>query len=148
MRILITGGMKALATNGPIPPRFPRNRTPSHVTGVPAITPRTQSTPAFTVEDVRAYYQTNPFHGGPTVSGTPPTIVSIKFITSQQARTLMGDESVSRPDGALVCYVELLGPFFPTCVSVPPGQALPATVDGGVEVFDVQTGNLLVWGLA
>ena len=61
---------------------------------------------------------------------------------------LMGGEYISRPDSALVCYVELRGPFFPTHVSVPPGQALPETVDGGIEVFDAQTGNLLVWGVA
>ena len=60
----------------------------------------------------------------------------------------MGGEYISRPDGALVCYVELHGPFLPTIVSVPPGQALPATFDRGIEVFDVQTGNLLVWGVA
>jgi hypothetical protein len=60
----------------------------------------------------------------------------------------MKGEFVGIPDSGMVCYVELYGPFYTTMISVPPGQTLPPTIDKGVEVFDAQTGNLLLWGLA
>ena len=121
---------------------------PAPSRGAPAITPRIKGVPAFTAGDVGLYYQNHSFSAGPTVSGAPPTIVSVRFITSQEAQVLMGGESVGLPGNALVCYVELRGPFYPKLVSVPPGQELPTTVDTGIEVFDAQTGNILLWSVA
>lgn len=141
----------AFASSGPSPSRgngTPQNPQSSGSPGAPAIVPRTQGSPAFTADDVKIYYQSHSFSAGPTVSGAAPTITSIRFITSQQAQALMHGEFVGLPASAMVCYVALHGPFYPTLVSVPPGQTLPATVDNGFEVFDAHTGNLLLWGLA
>ncbi len=127
---------------------FPKHNKLMPSRGVPAITPTRHGTPAFTAADVRRYYLIHSFSAGPTVSGAPPTIVSIRFITTKDAQALMGGEPIGLPDNAMVCYVELRGPFYPKYVSVPPGQTLPATFDAGVEVFDAQTGNLLLWGVS
>jgi hypothetical protein len=145
--MLVVGGITAFAT-GPKRPQSndpSRHNKPSSPQGAPAIIPRIHGTPAFTVEDVRLYYQSHPFSAGPTVSGVPPTIESTRFMTSHEAEVLL-QVFIGRPDSAMVCVVEVLGPFYPTYVSVPPGQALPKTVDRGVAVFDAQTGNLLLWG--
>jgi hypothetical protein len=89
----------------------------------------------------------NDFAGGPTVSGAPPTILKILFVSSKQASDLMHGESTGLPDGALACYVELRGPFNPVMMSVPPGTRIQQKpVEIGVEVFDAETGNLLEWG--
>jgi hypothetical protein len=59
----------------------------------------------------------------------------------------MHGESTGLPDDAMVCYVELRGPFNPVMMSIPPGaggQQKP--VETGEEVFDAETGNLLEWG--
>lgn len=113
--------------------------------GVPAIIPKNNGTPAFTAADVNLYYLNHSFSAGPTVSGAPPTVESVKFMTSGEARTLMKGEYIGIPDSAMVCYVVLRGPFYPMNVSVPPGQAPPAILDTGIEVFDAHTGNLLLW---
>lgn len=76
--------------------------------GFPAITPRTTCTPAFTVEDVRAYVQTG--FGlermGPV---THVTVDRILFTTSRDATQLMDGEATGLPDDAIVCYAELHG---------------------------------------
>jgi outer membrane protein assembly factor BamB len=111
------------------------------------ITPHLKGIPAFTTADVEHYIQANGFAGGPTVSGAPPTILKILFVSSKQASDLMHGESTGLPDDALVCYVELRGPFNPVMISEPPGASGPQKpVEIGEEVFDAETGNLLVWG--
>ena len=147
LNMLVLGGITALAAGPERPQRNDpsrRDKPPSH-RGGPAIVPRMQGTPAFTVEDVKLYYQSHSFSAGPTVLGEPPTIESIRFMTSLEAEELLRT-FIGLPDSAMVCVVKFLGPFYPTHVSVPPGQALPRTVDRGLEVFDAQTGNRLLWG--
>jgi hypothetical protein len=57
---------------------------------MPAIIPRIEGIPAFTSEDVKLHYQSHfSFSTGPSVSCAPPTIESIKFITSGEAQVLM-----------------------------------------------------------
>ncbi len=103
------------------------------------------SSPSFTTSDVRAFLRIHPFVSGPPVKGATPTIVEIKFMTSKQASVLMRGESVGLPDTAIVCYVKFHGPFTQVNASVSPGaKPLPPT-DTGVEIFDGQTGNLLMW---
>lgn len=123
-----------------IPPR-------SSGPGIPAIQPTLpiSLSPRFTTADVRVYLSTHPFMSGPLVKGATSTIVEIKFMTSKQAGVLMHGASVGLPDSSLVCYVKLHGPFTQSNASVPPGaKQLPST-EFGVEIFDAQTGNLLMW---
>ena len=115
--------------------------------GIPAIKPAlpNSSSPRFTAADVRAYLNVHPFMSGPLVRGATSTIVEIKFITSKQASVLMQGASVGQADTALVCYVKLHGPFMRVSASVPPeAKPLPPS-ETGVEIFDAQTGNLLMW---
>ncbi len=118
----------------------------SYPPGVPAIQPRaslqSQGGPAFTADDVTVYIQTQSFIR--TTSGAVPTITQITFMTAQQASALLQGEDIGRPDNALVCYVALEGSF-QTRGPLPPGAANPI-VHIAYELFDAQTGNLLMWG--
>lgn len=117
---------------------------PSYPPGIPAIQPTKQGIPAYTVEDVRQYVLTHGFPSGPTLSGAPPTILEIRFITAHQASSLMRGESADRPDNALVCYVLVQGPFDSRGKYEP--EPSNDHFEKGEMVFDTQTGNLLVWG--
>jgi len=140
-----------LTQTGSPPPHVPGNITPNpYPPGVPAIHPTHQvssdTLAAFTIKDVEQFIVRNGFVGGPTISGKPPTIVKIVFVTSKEASNLMKGESVGRPGDALVCYVLLRGPFkVSTRMSTDMPVANP-TATLGELVFDAQTGNLLVWG--
>lgn len=98
--------------------------------------------PAFTLADVEQYFKEHPVL---TTAGKPGTIVKIAFMTSKQASILMKGESVGLPDDALVCYVELHGPFLLNGISVPPGATIPV-VQNIQYVIDAQTGSELVFG--
>lgn len=109
--------------------------------GLPAIHP--SSPLGITTTDVQAYLRIHPFVGGPPVKGVTVSIETIQFMTSKQASALMDGEETGLPDTATVCYVKLHGPF--TVVGpVPPGAQQLPTVAYGVEIFDAQTGNLLM----
>jgi outer membrane protein assembly factor BamB len=97
--------------------------------------------PAFTVADVEQYFARHPTL---TTAGKPGKIVKIEFITSKEASVLMRGESTGLPDDALVCYVELHGPFV-LDVSVPRGAKLPSAPNV-YYVFDAQTAKSLVFG--
>jgi len=123
--------------------------------GLPAIVPRTLSyavgSPRFTASDVQAYLRRAYLSGSkqtwieaPTVSGKPARILSIDFITSKEASVRMHKESTGLPDNALVCYVVLYGPFDMSRVAVPSRSRPMSTMNYAVEVFDTQTGNLLM----
>lgn len=114
--------------------------------GMPAIHPLLPevSTPRFTVADVQAYLKTHRFVGGPPVKGTTVGIISIQFITSEQASVLMHGKGTGLSPTAEVCYVKLRGPFTPVAPVAPGAKQLP-TVPYGVEIFDARTGNLLMW---
>lgn len=114
--------------------------------GLPAIRPSilAPASVRFTISDVQAYLQTHPFPGGHPVPGATASVVTIQFMTSEQASALMHGAQTGLPATASVCYVKLHGPFTQEGSPVPPGGQLP-TVDYGVEIFDAQTGNLLMW---
>jgi hypothetical protein len=135
---------------GPDPIRGHQNHPRQLSPGSPAITPRTSGSPAITINDVRQYLQNTPFPGGPTVSGKPYTIVSITLMASKQASMIMHGEYVGIPDNQLVYYVVVRGPFILTGMSVPPGVNVgnkTPVVQTADEIFDAQTGNLLVFGV-
>src|SRR5579859_3935767 len=107
LSILVLGRITAFATvpRGPQSNHPSRCNQPSLSQGPPAITPSIHGTPAFTVENVRLYYQSHPFSAGPTVSGIPPTIKSVTFMTSHEFEVLRGT-FIGLPDSAMVCVVE------------------------------------------
>jgi hypothetical protein len=113
--------------------------------GSSAIPPNTNGT-LLSVTDVQHYVLTQPFPGGPTVSHQQPNIVKLQLMTSGQASNLLGGEYVSPSESLQVYFVVLSGPFFLENISVPTGTKIP-TVNQVVEVFDAQTGNLLLWGI-
>jgi outer membrane protein assembly factor BamB len=98
--------------------------------------------PAFTLADVERYFEKHPML---TTAGKPGTIVKLAFMTSKQASILMKGESTGLPDDALVCYVELHGPF-QVNISVPRGAKEPPSVQNVHFVIDAQTGAELVFG--
>jgi len=120
--------------------------------GMPAITIRNTAkngvpnAPRISQVDVRNYVQTHPFLGGSDVAGTPSKVTAIDYITSKEASQRLNNDSIGLADTAMVYYVEWQGSFH-TNVSAPPGVALSnlKPVSKGVEIFDAQTGNLLLW---
>ncbi|MFL5702851.1 MAG: hypothetical protein ACJ8AG_08480 [Ktedonobacteraceae bacterium] len=115
--------------------------------GIPAITPTLNTaaagSPHFTVEDVKQYIAKHGFHGGPTTTGGNPQIRAIDFISSQEASARLHGASIGLPDTTMICYVELYGPFH-VKASLPAGAAPFPPSNIGVEIFDAQTGNLVM----
>lgn len=58
--------------------------------GVPAITPRNDSTPSFTVDDVLAYERTHPFSATRLTAVGKTTVIKVLLITSSEAGQRMG----------------------------------------------------------
>lgn len=118
--------------------------------GLPAIvintSSNTTSVPRFTISDVRAYLSKNkqPYIEAPTVSGKPPAIRSIEFITNKETSIRTHGEATGLTDSALVYYVEMYGPFDMSKVVTPPHRASLPIMNNVVEIFDAQTGNLLM----
>ena len=119
---------------GPHPPAPPL--TPSD--GVTALTPTAPTTDphkaAFTEQDVRAFLQAHPIKSD---SGAPATLVSILFLTVDQANAAAPVRLNFAGEG-LVCLIVHEGPF---SVSTRPG-AQPAS--RMYDVLDAHSGNQLV----
>ncbi len=156
--IVVVGGFlrSAMATSlkPPAPPPVHQSFDVSqtYVPGSPAIKPHTAPNtpggPAFTQDDVVAFFQQHGFFAGPVVEGAQLQILTVQFVPAKQASQLMYGESVGRPDDYLVCYVKVQGPFLLTNVHGGPGGTKePTTAKYGDAVFDASTGNLLVWGI-
>ncbi len=147
----------ARATPGGTDPLDPASRVVTKVVydyppGMPAIGPTlsvtTQSVAAYTQSAVDQYFATHQLFT--PMSSTVGTVTKALFITAAQASALLRGESIGRPDTALVCYVEVQGPFSPGNMSMPAialrlSPFRPAPL--GIAVFDAQTGNLLLTGL-
>ena len=153
--------------SAPAPGGASPDRSNQYSPGVIAIHPSligtaafTAATPAFTAADVASYISAGHLF---TAAGPGGSVVSkVLFLPARQASARLGGESIGRPDGVLVAYVEVTGPLKPDFLSVPaeavqvsiPGQ--PADPDAGkpvdlsrpkaigIAVFDAHTGNLLL----
>ncbi len=136
------GGSGGAQTYSPGVPAIPIS-TPS---GLTANAIDSASTPAFTRDDVIAYFNKHGFYAGPLVKGAHLKILTIQFVTAKQASALMKGEHINRPDSYLVCYVKVQGPFQMSSAEVPPNAKEP-TANIGDAVFDAHTGNMLVWGV-
>src|SRR2546428_622254 len=95
----------ATATSVKPPPPLPVHRpfqvAQSYVPGNPAIHPhlsQNASGPAFTQDDVIAFFNKYGFFAGPVVAGAHLKILTIQFVSARQASQLMVGESVGRPD--------------------------------------------------
>lgn len=126
------------------PPRTNRGIANPYPPGIPAITPHLNTIPSFTAADAQQFITTNGFAGGTISPGSSIVIEKTLFITSSQASSLIG-ESVDRPANALVCFVQLYGPFV-VSNDPPAGVQQTMTVPRVYELFDAQTGNLLGYG--
>lgn len=94
--------------------------------------------PHFTEQDVKDYVTMHPVPRN--LSQTPIDVVSIQFMRVDEANKLL-DDDLGLPDDRQVCYVTLKGTFtFPG-----PDQTV-GTYQQAVEMFDVDTGNLLLVG--
>jgi hypothetical protein len=108
--------------------------------GSPAIRTRKTGIPAFSLDDAKEYVKNHPLRGRSN-TGRSFTITRVEFMSSKQVSDLLHGESTGFPDGHTMCYVEIQGPI---TFSGPEGVAL--TYNGAVEVFDGETGNLLIVG--
>jgi hypothetical protein len=114
--------------------------------GLPAIQPRTSqvggSGPSFTAKDVAQYVQGHRVpHDVYSAGPQRQTIAAVKFIASRDVSVLLHGEATGFPDGTLLCYVELHGNF-----SFLGPQNVVLSYNRGYEVFDGQTGNLVMAG--
>jgi hypothetical protein len=111
-----------------------------------ALTPtKPGESPAFTTDDVKAYLLKTPVPSATRYNPQAITVVAIDFVTSKDASARLGGEPLGLPDSRLVCFALLQGSF---TFSGPPGGGSPsqATYSNVVEIFDAQTGNLLLVG--
>jgi hypothetical protein len=130
------------ALNDEQPPIADPSDGQSLVTGLDAIEPRVAAAPgapSFTAADVAAYLAKHP-HSDADLSKAPPVIASIEFLTTQNLAARLG-AAPDRPPEYLVCLVTLSGDF---TVSGPEGGY---TSSIGYQLFDAQTGNLLIEGV-
>jgi hypothetical protein len=109
-------------------------------------------TPAYTVTDMAQYIKCT-WANEPDALGHKPTITMIVFVTAAEAGALQGGEVMGVvPQDALVCYVQLQGTLrMPSVGPIIPNvrPLTPALNTAHIEemVFDVHTGDLLVWGM-
>lgn len=111
-----------------------------HVIGLPAITPRNDCTPSFTVQDVTTFERAHPAGNNRMTPIGTPKLTKVLFITSAEASKRLGNTSIGLPDDALVCVVELYGPYR----VYPPMGPVSEHTGTMYEVFDAHTGNLLL----
>jgi hypothetical protein len=129
----------ALPTPPPAPSFAPFNAaTPaSPVQGNSAIQPHLSAIPAFTTQDMAQYVTSHPLPG----STGAASITRNVFLPSQDVVQRIG-VPIGRAAATLVGYVELQGSFaFPNLQG-----GAPFTYAAAYEVFDAQTGNLLMYG--
>jgi hypothetical protein len=144
--VLAVSGCAAQEMRGGPPERpppirnLPQNLPPSIPTGSPAIAPRTAGTPAFTVDDAKAYVATHHIPMGIGREGKPE-IIRAEFLSSREVSNRLNGATTGFPDNYPLCYVELQGPF---TFSGPQGAKV--TYNRGVLIFDAHTGNLVIGG--
>jgi len=74
----------------------------------------------------------------------PALIKNVLFLTSKEASVRMNQSSLGLPDRAIVCLVELQGPFILHGVSRPVGTQAPR-VQHISYVLDAQTGRRILF---
>ena len=115
------------------------------------VTDRSQA--AYGRAEVERYLESNPRLMRGVPGGPSPRLGTVEFLPASQARARVNHASIGRPDDALVCWVELIGPFdvsqdvsIPALVARRSGPISFAPAPKQILVFDAQTGNLLLSG--
>jgi len=122
--------------------------------GVSAIQPSRQVTDrsqaAYGRAEVERYLESNPRLMRGVPGGPSPRLGTVEFLPASQARARVNNASIGRPDDALVCWVELIGPFdvsqdvsIPALVARRSGPISFAPAPKQILVFDAQTGRLI-----
>lgn len=118
-----------------------KGRTPQLPTGAPAIRLLKTTPGPITRDDVVRYVTLNKMPRTLSPS-TNSAVTSASLLTSAEISNLLHGESTGFPDGKQLWFVQVRGIFvFPG----PPGT-LPLVAHLGYEVFDPDTGNLLMFG--
>ncbi|GCF09725.1 hypothetical protein [Dictyobacter arantiisoli] len=127
--------------------------------GHPAIDPVSSATEINTVhsnvevsirvksDNVKTYLLSHEFPCGPLVAGAILKVVSIDLLSSKDASARLSGESLGLPDTAPVYLVKVQGPFKTTMMPFAPGAKAISQVPYGIEVFDAETGNMLIWSI-
>jgi hypothetical protein len=106
--------------------------------------------PAFTVEDVIAYFKTHPLIAGRPVIGTTVTLIGVQFMTREAAEAATQRTSLQgqvKP-GGIVALVEFSGTFDVSHISHPPHVSTAGWYASRTQlIFDATTGKTLVWRL-
>ncbi len=117
----------------------------SQTMGSPAITPHICAVPSFTTDDVQRYVGAHPFATHVSASQGKVTASKIEFLSYGQAVAMFHDYTVyligTLPNDRPVCFVTLAGTFVEFGEDADAGPSHQAH-----EIFDAQTGNLLVLG--
>ena len=125
--------------------------------GVSAIQPSRQVTDrsqaAYGQAEVERYLENNPGLMRGVPGGPSPKLGTVAFLPAGQASARLNNVSIGRPDDALVCWVELIGPFdvsddvtVPAIVAATSPSLPYPPAPKQILVFDAQTGNLLLSG--
>jgi hypothetical protein len=106
---------------------------------------------AYGQAEVERYLHNNPCLMRGVPGGPSPKLGRVEFLPASQVSARLNNVSIGRPDDALVCWVELIGPFdVSKDVSLPAAFVRPrdpisfAPAPKAIFVFDAQTGNLLL----
>ena len=131
-------------------PPTPHSGSSNPSVGLVGVTPHINlSNPnaaTFTEQDVRQFVVQHGSPLGPLVDGAHLAIEQVRFVTAQQASTIMNGEFIGLPANAPTCYVLIHGPFKITNMHHPP--SFHATTASDTEmVFDGRTGKIVVWGI-
>lgn len=122
---------------------------PPAPTGGPMLAiPITQpgKTPAYTVDDVRAFIASHPGGDLTTASGAPFSIDDVRFVTREEAEQMTRGESLEGQvaPGELVCIVSLTGPFSNNAISIMANAPRPQDHPTyAAVIFDAHSGTLL-----
>ncbi len=115
--------------------------------GEPAITPTLSGIPAFTKDDVIKYITIhNMLFSDTPGSSITVTNKDVNFITSKEVNTIISRQGLGIPDSYLLCFVTLTGKFTFPAPSTDDGKPVSVTYNNAYEVFDAQTGNLIMGG--
>ena len=144
---MVANNVQATSTTQPV-----GSRSNPYPQGFPAIQSHMNSaagnTPTFTSTDVAQYVIAHGFPGGVPVNGAHLSITSIQFMTAEAANAQFIKTGIDRPDDALVCVVQVKGPFRLIYAHLSPADYAKHNIPvarTGIIVYDARTGNFLLW---
>ena len=133
-----SGGVKIAAVSSVLcpGPTYPSDGNP---VGVPAIQPRNDCMPSFTVQDALDYVRANPFPNKGILPVGTLAVTKVAFISVHELSSVLRLDSMGLPNDAIVCYVEEYGTVLFTALATD-HRSHVVTV---YQIFDGRSGNLL-----